>query len=61
MGEFCRILDLELINFWNSNIINEEEQNELFQMKSELCHSKIMVADGCAKTNSYINLFYQKF
>jgi hypothetical protein len=30
-------------------------------MKSELCHPKIMVVDGCAKTNSYINLFYQKF
>jgi len=54
-------VDLELVNYWDSNIINEEEQNELFQMKSELCHPKIMVVDGCAKTDSYINLFYQKF
>jgi len=54
-------VDLELVNFWDSNIISEKEQNELFQMKSKLCHPKIMVVDGCAKTNSYINLFYQKF
>jgi len=54
-------VDMELINYWDSNIINKKEQNELFQMKSELCHPKIMVVDGCAKTDSYINLFYQKF
>jgi len=54
-------VDLELVNSLNSNNTNEEKQNELFQMKSELCHPKTMVADGCAKTNSYINLFYQKF
>ncbi|MDH3313929.1 MAG: hypothetical protein OEM28_12425 [Nitrosopumilus sp.] len=54
-------VDLELVNYWDSNIIHEEEQNELFQLKSELCHPKTMVVDGCAKTDSYINLFYQKF
>jgi len=54
-------VDLELVNLWDSDIINEEEQNELFQLKSELCHPKTMVVDGCAKTDSYINLFNQKF
>ena len=54
-------VDLELVNLWDSDIINEEEQNKLFQLKSELCHPKTMVVDGCAKTDSYINLFNQKF
>ncbi|MDH3394983.1 MAG: hypothetical protein OEL52_02385 [Nitrosopumilus sp.] len=54
-------VDLELVNLWDSDIINEEEQNELFQLISELCHPKTMVVDGCAKTDSYINLFNQKF
>jgi hypothetical protein len=29
-GSYQIDVDLELVNFWNSNIINEEEQNELF-------------------------------
>ena len=54
-------VDLELVNFLNLDNSNEEQRNELFQIKSELCYPNIMVVDGCAKIDSYINLFYQKF
>lgn len=49
-------LDPELINFYT-----DEEFEELFQIKTELCYPRTIVADRCAKSDSYINLFYQKF
>jgi hypothetical protein len=49
-------VDSELINSFT-----DENFDELFQIKSELCYPNILVSDGCAKSTSYVNLFYQKF
>jgi hypothetical protein len=49
-------VDLQLIN-----LSTDENFDELFQIKSESCYPNVLVADGCAKSTSYINLFYQKF
>ena len=54
-------VDLELTNLLYSDDVNETELDELFQITSEKCFPKTMVADGCAKSDSYINIFYQKF
>ena len=35
--------------------------DELFQKKSKSCHPNVLMSDGCAKSTSYVNLFYQKF
>ena len=49
-------VDLQLIN-----LSDDENFDELFQTKSESCYPNVLVSDGCAKSASYINLFYQKF
>ena len=49
-------IDLEFINTFT-----DENFDELFQIKSESCHPNVLVFDGCAKSTSYTNLFYQKF
>ena len=49
-------VDLELIDSFT-----DENFDELFEIKSESCYPNVLVSDGCAKSDSYINLFYQKF
>ncbi len=49
-------VDLHLINS-----SDDENFDALFQIKSESCYPNVLVSDGCAKSASYINLFYQKF
>lgn len=54
-------VDIELVNSLYLDSINEIELDELFQIKSELCAPNSMIVDGCAKSDSYINIFYQRF
>ena len=49
-------VDFELVN-----ALVDEDFDELFQKKSKLCHPNVLMPDGCAKSTSYVNLFYQKF
>ena len=49
-------VDLELLNSSTT-----DNFDEIFEIKSESCYPNVLVADGCAKFASYINLFYQKF
>ena len=49
-------VDFELVDaFTDGNF------DELFQKKSKSCHPNALMSDGCAKSTSYVNLFYQKF
>ncbi|MCH9657611.1 hypothetical protein K0U27_02765 [archaeon] len=49
-------VDFELVDaFTDGNF------DELFQKKSKSCHPNVLMSDGCAKSTSYVNLFYQKF
>ena len=49
-------VDPELIDSFT-----DETFDELFEIKSESCYPNVLLSDGCAKSTSYINLFYQKF
>ena len=49
-------VDVELLNSYDA-----ENFDELFEIKSEQCSTRVMVTDGCARENSYINIFYHKF
>lgn len=40
---------------------SSENYDEYYDIKAQECFPKLMVSDGCAKNNSYINLFYQEF
>ncbi len=46
---------LELVDSSSENI------DELYDIKDQECFPELMVVDGCAKTDSYINLFYHQF
>ena len=50
-------VDVELVIMINAG----EDTYDLFNVKAEACFPRLMESDGCAKTNSYINQFYQKF
>ena len=45
----------ELVDF------SSENYDEYYDIKSQECFPNLMVVDGCAKSNSYINQFYQEF
>ncbi len=53
-------MDIELVNSLHSDSTNETELDELFQIKSESCAPNSMIVDGRAKSDSYINIFYQR-
>ena len=48
-------VDIELINS------SPEDMDELYNIKLEECFPRVLVVDGCAKNDLYVNLFYQQF
>jgi hypothetical protein len=51
-------VDSELLRMLSND---ENKFDDIFAIKSEECFPRYMSVDGCAKTNSYINQFYQRF
>ena len=62
--EFGHILtsDIDQIDVYEELVdFSSENYDEFYDLKAQECFPKLMVVDGCAKSNSYINLFYQEF
>jgi len=54
-------VDSKLVELLADTDVDEITLDEIVTAKIEECHPKYMSSDGCAKTNSYINQFYQQF
>jgi len=46
---------------WELKRISSDRYHDWYPQKKLECGSNLMLPDGCAKTDSYINMFYQRF